>query len=121
MVDYMYTLAVLWSVQMHMNMISRKAACRTSLTPTGPFISLDPVRTHHTPPFFFQYQSILPAIAEACAAVTQNGDSEALKGPQLLEALHERSHFGGPDVSHITLIERACVLSIPWPPLQCIE
>eukprot|EP00752_Nemacystus_decipiens_P015142 g13489.t1 len=49
-----------------------------------------------------EYQSILPAVAEACAAVTSSNThthtSGGLKGPQLLEALHERSHFGGPDV-----------------------
>ena len=30
---------------------------------------------------------------------TQNDTSEGLKGPRLREALHERSQFGGPDVS----------------------
>eukprot|EP00903_Cladosiphon_okamuranus_P017746 g16336.t1 len=45
-----------------------------------------------------EYQSILPAIADACATVAENDTSGCLKGPQLLEALHERSYFGGPDV-----------------------
>ncbi|CAM9312401.1 unnamed protein product, partial [Hapterophycus canaliculatus] len=45
-----------------------------------------------------QYQTVLPAIAEACAIVTGGANSEALKGPQLLEAIHEMSHFGPPDV-----------------------
>lgn len=38
-------------------------------------------------------------MAEACAAVDGEGGSEALRGARLLEALHERSHFGAPDVS----------------------
>lgn len=32
-------------------------------------------------------------------AVAGDGDSGLLKGPQLLEALNERSNFGAPDVS----------------------
>eukprot|EP00904_Undaria_pinnatifida_P009331 jgi/Undpi1/5528/HiC_scaffold_2.g00805.m2 len=45
-----------------------------------------------------EYTSVLPAVAEACVAVTGDQGRGRLKGPQLLEILHERSHFGAPDV-----------------------
>lgn len=46
-----------------------------------------------------QYQAVLPAVAEACFAVAGEGEKGMLKGAQVLEMLHERSHFGAPDVS----------------------
>lgn len=52
-------------------------------------------------PHVTQFQPILPAILEACSAVAGDGERGPLQGPQLLEALHERSHFGAPDVSDL--------------------
>lgn len=75
------------------------------MVPVYHLLSSYPAR--HTLTHRFQYQSILPAIAEACAALNGDGDSGALRGPQLLEALHERSHFGGPDVSRTLTSQRA--------------
>lgn len=50
-----------------------------------------------------QFTSILPAVAEACAAVMREGERRRLMGAQVLELLHERSHFGAPDVSTISV------------------
>lgn len=46
-----------------------------------------------------QYQAVLPAVAEACFLVSESEGGGRLKGAQMIEALHERSHFGAPDVS----------------------
>lgn len=55
----------------------------------------------HTMFFCPQYTSVLPAVVEACVAVTGDRERSQLKGAQVLEILHERSHFGAPDVGNI--------------------
>ena len=55
----------------------------------------------HTVFFVPQYTSVLPAVVEACVAVTEDGERGRLKGAQVLEVLHERSNFGAPDVGNI--------------------
>lgn len=55
----------------------------------------------HTVFFVPQYTSILPAVAEACVAATADRERGRLKGAQVLEILHERSHFGAPDVGNM--------------------